>query len=59
MRSSKIAVSRELLMISCFFFWLCYIDGPSLRDYLQEQGTIAESITRQIVIMKGYVKVLG
>jgi hypothetical protein len=46
-------------MISCFFFWLCYIDGPSLRDYLQEQGTIAESITRQIVILKREMKRLG
>jgi hypothetical protein len=36
-----------------------YIDGPSLRDYLQEQGTIAESITRQIVILKREMKRLG
>lgn len=36
-----------------------YIDGPSLRDYLQEQGTITESITRQIVFMKREMKRLG
>jgi tRNA A-37 threonylcarbamoyl transferase component Bud32 len=36
-----------------------YIDGPSLRDYLQEHGTITESITRQIVFMKGEMKRLG
>jgi hypothetical protein len=36
-----------------------YIDGPSLRDYLQEQGTIAELITMQIIIMKREMKRLG
>src|SRR5690242_8369646 len=36
-----------------------YIDGPSLRDYLQEHGTITESITRQIVFMKREMKRLG
>ncbi|MEH7380621.1 kinase [Bacillus sp. JJ1533] len=36
-----------------------YIDGPSLRDYLQQHGTITESITRQIVFMKREMKRLG
>ncbi|MCM3674225.1 kinase [Peribacillus simplex] len=36
-----------------------YIYGPSLRDYLQEHGTITESITRQIVFMKREMKRLG
>ncbi|MDR7080253.1 putative Ser/Thr protein kinase [Neobacillus niacini] len=36
-----------------------YIDGPSLRDYLQDHGTITESITRQIVFMKREMKRLG
>lgn len=36
-----------------------YIGGPSLRDYLQEHGTITESITRQIVFMKREMKRLG
>ncbi|MEY9870482.1 serine/threonine protein kinase [Peribacillus sp. B2I2] len=36
-----------------------YIDGPSLRDYLKEQGTISESITQQLVSMKKEMKRLG
>lgn len=36
-----------------------YIDGPSLRDYLKEQGTISESITQQLVNMKKEMNRLG
>jgi hypothetical protein len=36
-----------------------YIDGLSLRDFLQEQGTIDELITMQIIIMKREMKRLG
>lgn len=36
-----------------------YIDGPSLRDYLKEQGTISESITQQLVNMKKEMNPLG
>lgn len=36
-----------------------YIDGPSLRDYLKEQGTISESITQQLVNMKKEMIRLG
>ncbi|WP_440970232.1 hypothetical protein ACSS6N_23195 [Peribacillus frigoritolerans] len=36
-----------------------YIDGPSLRNYLKEQGTISESITQQLVNMKREMKRFG
>lgn len=36
-----------------------YIEGPSLRDYLKEQGTISQSITQQLVSMKREMRRLG